>query len=141
MSQHPDAVISVLSRKLRRIHSQIRQMMEDQGLTGIDISHGDILYTLMYNGPQSMQQIAKRIDRDKSTVTSLVAKLEKRGYVTRSPDPEDKRSAIIALADKGKELKPGFDQISNQVLGCFWQGVSDSDKEFFMSLLDRVFVE
>ena len=79
-----EAVLSIMSRKLRNIYAYIRKEMEAKGISGIDISHGDVLYALMSNGPQPMNIISRRIDRDKSTVTSLVAKLEHLGLVERA---------------------------------------------------------
>jgi DNA-binding MarR family transcriptional regulator len=134
----PEAVISEMSKKLRSAYTMIRVEMEARGLKGLDISHGDIMFVLMHSGPQPMAELARRINRDKSTVTSLVAKLEKRGFVRRSRDLEDKRSSIIELTRKGEGLRTEFNKISELVLNRFWNGISQSDRETFMHILCRI---
>jgi DNA-binding MarR family transcriptional regulator len=134
----PEAVISVMSKKLRAAYTVIRSELQSRGLHGLDISHGDILFALMNHGPQPMSELSRRIDRDKSTLTSLVAKLERRGFIRRTRDPEDKRSAIIGLTGKGEELKPGFNEISEFVLNRFWNVIPQHDREIFMDILCRI---
>ena len=60
-----------------------------------------------------MSELAKQVHRTKSTVTALVEKLERNGYVLRIPDPEDSRGVLVRLTDKGRALEPAFEAISN----------------------------
>ena len=39
------------------------------------------------------------------TMTGIVDTLEKKGLVTRQPNPEDRRSLLVALTEKGKALE------------------------------------
>ena len=49
------------------------------------------------------QKVKEKINRDKSTTTVLVRKLESEGYIKGIPDPDDKRSRIVYLTEKGKK--------------------------------------
>ena len=51
-----------------------------------------------------MKEISELISKDKSTVTSLVNKLEKIGYVRKVACENDKRIVFLELEDKAEEI-------------------------------------
>jgi len=48
-----------------------------------------------------MSELAARLDVTKGAVTQIVKRLEDKGFVERSPHPEDSRSIIVTLKEKG----------------------------------------
>lgn len=52
----------------------------------------------------SMKEITEKISKDKSTVTILVNKLEKKGYVRKRVCSEDRRVMYLELEEKAKEV-------------------------------------
>lgn len=94
-------------------NSYIVAELEKAGLHDIAPSHGDILAQLLSCESRNMSDLALHAHRTKSTVTALVSKLERTGYVERMPDPEDSRGVKVRLTDKGRALKPTFDEISS----------------------------
>jgi DNA-binding MarR family transcriptional regulator len=77
-----------LSRRLRK-----RSQLE---LTPSQMS---ALTTVERHGQLRVGELARLEQIGKSTVTGLVAKLEKAGYLTRWADPDDGRSSLVALTD------------------------------------------
>ena len=76
----------------------LEKELDKKGITGLVSSHGAILSVLYkHNGTLPVLQIADLINRTKSTVTELIAKLEKNEYVIKKPNPDDKRSTLIEL--------------------------------------------
>ena len=112
--------------------------MTRNGLEGIVTSHGDIIYALFYQQRMTMAEIASKIGRDKSTVTALVDKLVKFGYVVKERDVQDTRVIYVSLTDMGQELKPTFEAISDKVLGTFYSGVSETEKTELADILDKI---
>ncbi len=49
-----------------------------------------------------MGQLAERLGVTKGAVTQIVKRLEAKGLVQRAPHPEDYRSIIVSLCEKGK---------------------------------------
>ena len=96
--------------------------------------------TVLYENGDKMplNEIAKRIGRDKSTVTPLVNKLAGLGYVEKVAGQQDKRVTFVRLTERGYALKPRFDQISAQVYETAYRGFSPEEKEQFLSLLKRI---
>lgn len=99
--------------KLRAMgNAYIVESLEKAGLKGIVPSHGDVMKLLFEKGACNMSELARGVKRTKSTMTVLVDKLEKEGYVRKSIDPEDSRGVLVELTEKGRALEPVFDRIS-----------------------------
>ena len=52
----------------------------------------------------TMNQLAAFLGLDKSSVTGLVDRAERRGLVARVPSPADRRSVLVTLTDDGRAL-------------------------------------
>ena len=52
----------------------------------------------------TMNQLAAFLGLDKSSVTGLVDRAERRGLVARVPSPADRRSILVTLTDDGRAL-------------------------------------
>ena len=56
------------------------------------------------DGPTRMKPLAKKLSVTMGTLTVMIDRLEKTGYVFRTKDPEDGRGFIIILTDKGQTI-------------------------------------
>jgi DNA-binding MarR family transcriptional regulator len=52
----------------------------------------------------AMSDLAAHLGLDKSTISGLVDRAEKRGLLQRTPNPADRRGIDVALTEKGIEL-------------------------------------
>jgi DNA-binding MarR family transcriptional regulator len=50
-------------------------------------------------------EIGARLHLDNGTLTPLLKKMEKQGYVRRERDPEDERRVVVRLTDLGRDMK------------------------------------
>jgi DNA-binding MarR family transcriptional regulator len=131
--------ISLISKIRKKVNLLIVAEMSQNGIDGIVTSHGDIIYAL-YNQPRmTMAEIAEKIGRDKSTVTALIDKLVKLGYVTKVRDTQDTRVVYVTLTDAGNELKPIFEAISSKLLGIFYLDISENEKEALLRILNKIY--
>ena len=125
---------------LSHIHSItadfLTEKLKEHGYPDFASSHGNILFQLSVNEKLPMGELAQRINRDKSTTTVLVRKLESEGFITGDPDPADKRSRIIYLTDKGKQFNNTAMELSKELLETFYKGFTEEEKNnFFQTLL------
>ncbi len=112
-SEHRPSAIFFYTARLHWLgKSYITQELEKAGLSGIVPSHGDILNELLHRTSCKMSELARLIHKSKSTLTTLVEKLERSGYVQRTPDPDDQRGVLVTLTDKGRRLAPVVENIS-----------------------------
>lgn len=131
-------ILSLLSRIHRNGNRFIETELELRGITSIAPSHGDILFQLYRHDQLTMNQLSKLIDKDKSTVTVLINKLVKLGYVTKERDALDARVYRLSVTQKGKELRPDFQDISQLLLSQIYRNFSQDEKAQLISLLKKI---
>lgn len=85
-----------------------------------------------------MGEMATRIRRDKSTVTTLVDKLVTLGYAEKQTSASDGRVTNVRLTEEGLGLKPLFDEISDELLETVYKGFSPEERFLLVRLLQRI---
>ena len=131
-------VISLISKIRQKVNGFIVSEISQNGIEGIVVSHGDIIYALYKKHKLSMAEIAEKIGKDKSTVTALVDKLVRLGYVTKDKAAEDTRIVYVTLTPKGRELEPIFEAISHKVLEIFYLNISEEETEVLIRILSKI---
>jgi len=62
------------------------------------------LLCLLIDGPVGMTDLSRQLNLEKSSITGLVDRVERRDLVARMRNPDDRRACRIALTDKGVRL-------------------------------------
>jgi DNA-binding MarR family transcriptional regulator len=117
----------ILARKLKEYH-----------LDEINPAQGRILFVLWQKEGISIQELAKKTSLGKSTLTSMLDRLEKAGYLTRVPSREDRRKILIKLTQKDKKLQDVYLQVSREMAGLFYHGFSEKEIDEFEAYLRRI---
>jgi DNA-binding MarR family transcriptional regulator len=73
------------------------------GELGVSALHARALIGL--NEPAAMRDLAATLGCDKSHVTGIADGLERRGLVTREPDPHDRRIRQLVLTAEGRRVR------------------------------------
>ena len=92
-----NTLFSYISRAHHRGASYIDVLLREKGIKDLAYSHVRIIIILSVYKRLSMKEISELISKDKSTVTSLVNKLEKIGYVRKVACENDKRIVFLEL--------------------------------------------
>lgn len=124
-----DDLVNRLSQTLGQANRFIAVKLKERGLDGIAPSHGDILMRLFACGEQPMQELARAIGRDPSTVTALVKKLVAAGYVRTEKGEQDRRATIVSLTEKGRGLRGEFETVSAALSEVQGRGIDAADME------------
>lgn len=132
---------AVVARELRRTVAEIQRWTQRwlHRRTGTSLSPNEthLLGHLQKAGPQRMSALASWQNVDKSTMTMQVKTLLERGFVQRSPDPEDRRAVIVELTDAGGEVLAAYADRASEILGESLRGWSDEDLSRFSRDLAR----
>lgn len=77
----------------------------DEALRPVGITNGQfsLLISLNRPHPPSIAPVARLLAMDRTTLTAALKPLERRGLIVTEPDPKDRRSRLLRLADKGHE--------------------------------------
>ena len=82
---------------------------------GVTFEMLQVLSSLWHEQGISQQILAERIAKDKACLTNLMNNLEKKGYVCRKEDPNDRRNKLVFLTPEGEDFKEQIRPILNQV--------------------------
>lgn len=128
-----------LTGKIRdNVNNMIIKELKYYGIEGVAPSHGDILMCLYKVDTLSVKEIAKEIHRTQPTVTVLIDKLQRLGYVRRVRSREDNRVSLISLTESGIELETIFREISSKLNKRIYGDLEESEKEQLEYLLEKV---
>lgn len=137
-NNYMSAILSLISKIHEKGNRFIIEELKNNGAEGLVPSHGDILVCLYKNSKMTMKDIANCIHRTKPTVTVLVDKLEKLGYLKREASNEDNRSTNIVLTQKGKDFQTTFEKISKNLNEMLYKNLSPEESELMEKLLRKV---
>jgi DNA-binding MarR family transcriptional regulator len=92
----------LLSHSARRLRRGSTTQLAPLGLT---MAQAQVLRIVASTGrPLRMADIAARLEVVPRSVTTMVDGVEAAGLIVRSTDPEDRRSILVSLTDRGQAL-------------------------------------
>lgn len=83
-----------------------------------------------------VKELGKRLYLDSATLTPLLKRLEKHGYVTRRRSDKDERSVIITLTQKGHDLRERALLVPRCISNCI--NMTPEELMQLKSLLDKI---
>lgn len=100
-----DEAVSGTMKSLRRIMKSFQdysqRVLSHFGVTGPQLW---VLKTLAQDGDLALGHLSKRMSVNPSTITGVVDRLEKKGYVIRIRNQKDRRLVKVQLTPAGMEL-------------------------------------
>lgn len=99
------------------------------GITDLSPSHGDVLFSVSQHNGLDMGHLAALTGRDKSTLTPLVEKLIRAGYLSRKVSTTDRRRAEIYLTAKAERLRTRLMKIGFRLEKIMHQDIPEADLE------------
>ena len=98
-----------------------------------------MLIDILWNqGEMSQQELADQMHKDKNSVTKLVDAIERKGFVVRRQNANDRRSNTLVLTEKAEILKPGAKQKGISILDKMLEGISEEELRTFLSTLHKL---
>ncbi|MBP2627583.1 MAG: transcriptional regulator, MarR family [Firmicutes bacterium] len=89
---------------------------------GMTLSQSYTIVEIGRAGAMSANQLTEILGVDKSTVSKSIDKLVNNGILVRSSDPEDRRSVILCLSNKGQLA---FEEVEKRAIAYFGEVVAD----------------
>jgi DNA-binding MarR family transcriptional regulator len=81
-----------------------RRMRAERLATDLSLGQLAALRTLERHGPMTPSELAAHEKVQPPSMTRIVARLEEIGYLTRTPDPTDRRQVVVAASPAGRTL-------------------------------------
>lgn len=106
-------IVKLLKQVVHSIKKNVKNEFEEMGLTG---SQGMLMGTLAHNGEMKISDLSKRMGLSNSTVSGIIDRLEKQGYVERIRSKNDRRVVYVSVACKfRKKAKMHFSEIEGTI--------------------------
>lgn len=86
----------------------------------------------------SLGELSQKINRDKSTTTALIKKLEKEGFIQIKKDETDSRKKLVTLSEMGKKYTQITSTLSKKLLDACWPGFTQEEKKQLVELLNKL---
>jgi len=128
-------IIEILTH---RIEEYERRIIEKSELSKLSPRQRYYLDEIYHMEQPTLTEIAEKIEVSKPSVTALIYKLEKTGYIKKLRSETDKRSSHILLTEKGKKLAELHDRVHYRFANIIEGFLSDSELKQLLKLLKRV---
>lgn len=143
VDEYPDgdpaaaAALSTVIRAGQALYDEIDRAM--QASIGVPESALNTLAVIEgAERPLTPSEISERTFRSSATMTSILDVLERRGWIRRVPNPEDRRSVLIEISDDGYAVAdrflPGVRKIERAVMG----DLSSNELAALMKILTKI---
>ncbi|MBL9047040.1 MAG: MarR family transcriptional regulator [Tabrizicola sp.] len=131
-----------LQESLRRLQWHLWHLwrLEDQKSGSMELTsvEHDYLY-IVARHPEGMRltDLAERMKVSKASASAMATKLSVRGYLERSPSPEDRRASLLRATPKTLALETEEDAIHAQAAASLAAALSDDERAQFEELFSK----
>jgi len=109
-------------------------------LSGLDltVSQAVVLAGLGEQDGLTSKHLGERIQFDSATLTGVLDRLESTGVIERRPNPDDRRSILVVLTTKGRDLAQSVDLVVQEANRDFLAGLDAGQERTLRRLLGRL---
>ena len=113
-------------------------VLSRNGLEDLAGARGRVIFALWNEDNIPIKKLVEKTSLDKATLTGIINRLERDGYVKRIPSPDDKRATLISRTGKDEIFKSKIPEVSRQQNKLFYKGFSTSEIKDFENYLIRI---
>jgi len=128
-----------LIAKIHQLSNRIfNKKLKESGLVKFNSAQGRILFVLWRENNLSIRKLSEETQLSKSTLTSMLDRLQDAGILKRVPSIKDRRKILIILTEKGKNLQDQYVDISKEMNKLFYNTLSKDEIENFEYYLRKI---
>ena len=128
-----------LISQIKQISGRIfEKLLAQAGVEAFNGAQGRILYVLWQEDGIPIVELARKTGLAKTTLTSMLDRMEAAELLTRVFDKTDRRQVRIALTPKAHALSDAYNQVSREMNEIYYAGFSNEEIVAFENNLRRV---
>lgn len=131
-----ETAIRLLLLGFRIAERYLLSRVSSRGFSDIRMTHFPIMRSLN-QGVSRMADIAEMTKVTKQTAAALAAELEDIGYISRQPDPEDRRAKIVRFTPRGEAFMSELPTIMKETEGYISETVGNDDLDDLVRILRK----
>ena len=124
--------------KIRQVGGRISERILKQYNIEINSAQGRIMFALWQNDGISINELAKKTHLKKSTLTSMLDRLQKMGYIRRKRSKTDRRKILIKRTEKDRIMEKQYVEVSEEMTRLYYKGFSKSQIVHFEKDLEQI---
>jgi DNA-binding MarR family transcriptional regulator len=113
------------------------RMLKEHGIE-INPAQGRILFVLWQEDGIPIRELVKRTSLGKSTLTSMLDRLEETGYIVRERSETDRRAILVKRTDKDRAAQGTYERVSKAMGDVYYGGLTDAEIDAFERTLERI---
>lgn len=121
----------------RAFHAQRAWLRPGRAALGLGPGQPKLIHYLARCGPCSQKQLACYFEVDPAAVCRMLDSLEKGGFVLRRTGPNDRRTGLVELTDKGRAASAAWEDACRAMEQQMLQGFSAREADQFADYLRR----
>jgi len=125
----------LLAKAHQRLYGVFRKELAPFGITPPQFA---LLAFLWKEDGLSQTQVSEMTEVDRTTIGGLIDRLEIAGLVKRRPHPADRRTHLIHLTDRGRDLEEELSRIALRVRGRFTANLAPGEYDKLCELLEKL---
>lgn len=128
-----------LISKIHFVSSRIfYSLLNKAGITDLNAGQGRILFALFKKDDISIQELCKKTLLKKSSMTTMLDRLEQVNYIKRISSQSDRRKINVKLTGKSKLQNYLYEKASKEMVDIFYKGFSKSEIGKIENFLSRI---
>ena len=128
-----------LMSQIKQVGGRVfERLLAEAGVDAFNGAQGRILYVLWQADNIPIVELARKTGLAKTTLTSMLDRMENAKLVTRIFDKSDRRQIRIALTESARELSAEYENVSTLMNEIYYAGFSEPEIEAFENALRRI---
>ncbi len=127
-----------LISKIHRLSGRIFSRMLKEHQIEINPAQGRILFVLWQEDGIPIRELANRTSLGKSTLTSMLDRLEEAGYIARRRSETDRRVILVGRTEKDRAAQSAYERVSKAMTGIYYCGLSEVEIDAFERTLSHI---
>lgn len=126
-----------ISQTSKRLQSALQQRFRQAELD-VSFEQWTVLLALWKKDGRSQQELSADTCRDQTSLSRLLDTMVRRNLIIRVQSPEDRRTNLIYLTRRGRELERLLLDEAEQLQKQALSGISEEDVVRFLRILDQI---
>lgn len=128
-----------LISKIKQIQGRVfEKLLDEHGISEFNGAQGRILFVLWEKDDITVSELSQKTGLAKTTLTSMLDRLEEMGHIQRTSSPTDRRALKIVLTPEARMLEDKYNSVSDEMNDIFYGGFNDEEILAFETYLGKV---
>ena len=134
-----DRLIYLVFTAQQKLRTHLKNAMSEAGVS-ITPAQSATLFLLKRKDGQTMSELTQELSIDNSTLTGLVDRLERSGFVRRNASTADRRSSHVYITESGNQEIERAKAVIRRVNDRIREDFSEEELASFKKILKSFFV-